>query len=52
MPPEAAAAPYAAPTLVRYGSILDLTQATFMFNGPKDGAVFVFGMFVFYFKSA
>jgi hypothetical protein len=50
-PPDRVAAPYAAPRLVRYGSIVDLTRASFAFVGPKDGAAFVFGMFVFYFKS-
>lgn len=55
MPPsDAESRPsYAPPRLVRYGSILELTHADFLANGPLDNALFCKSNFCkFFFKSA
>jgi hypothetical protein len=56
MPPSDAESllPYASPRLVRYGSILELTHADFLANGPIDNAVVCKGNVFckFFFKSA
>lgn len=44
--------PYASPQLVRYGSLVDLTQANLFAPGPFDNPGFCMGQFCqFLFKS-
>jgi hypothetical protein len=46
-----APAPYAAPRLLRYGSILELTAADWPAGGPGDGAAKLVGGKIFQLKS-